>query len=149
LLDGAALSLHKASGVMWNDIGMQTRLSERGPDAAVISSQDLHRYAQAAGSEDRKIKGFVFGHAHAFQEFCVMGTTRFRKKKVLATTLGCVWAKGPSLDNVSGQGLLIRVAPKVSRWTKQLIVLEGRGLDTRARAAPGEVGMYVPFYSSR
>ena len=138
-------SLQNAFGVLWTDIGLQTGIGRRGPQSAMISSRDLHRYIQIAGSHDRKIKYLLTAHAHMFQEFLVPKRKHRGEKKVVATVLNYVDTKSISPKDPFGHAIFVHVSQKVKDWTKQLIFTQGEGPGSYSQIFSEETPMHEPF----
>ena len=125
-------------GYLWSDVG-QTGLSARNA-GYVLSADDIYHYSRASRRGACKVKAFLRGHSHKFREHMV--DRKSGEQKVLITTLPV-----GSIGDASGgfqkrQGMMLRVAHKVSDWTKQLAIAREEGGEMTLILEDRAVGLY-------
>lgn len=124
---------------LWGQIGLITEPSPRGR-GYILSSKDLHTYAQSVATKTGVVKAFFEGHVHKFSEFLAPRKEK-EKTKVFNTTLPTAIMTGnlkKIFANEVLQGVLFTVAPKVEHWTKEAIVFH----DQKFQRTRNAIGMY-------
>ena len=131
-----------AAGYMYSDVGVVTKRSKRKA-GHVLAPKDIHAYAQLCSSDEAALKAFVRGHEHELRQETV--ARKRGGEKVIVSTLAVGIGEGTYAQQFSDQkqqGLLLKVAPRVSNWKKTAVICHGKGKTLQFSLSGHWVGMY-------
>jgi hypothetical protein len=130
-----------ANAYVCQDVGDNSGSSPLHKGGSQLSVPDIHDYMRAAGGKRRKVKYFLRGHSHAFEEYQVQSPT-FATMKVIGSTLPAALPLSPSNPI---EGVLYRIAPKMRNWTKRATMLQGKGSEASVTYRGHAIPMYQRF----
>ena len=132
-----------ANAYVCQDVGDTSGPSSRHKWGAQLSVLDMHDYMRAAGGKRRKIKYFLRGHSHEFEEYLVQSPI-YATMKVIGSTLPVAQ---PFSSSNPIEGVLYRIAPKMRNWTKRTTMLRGKGAEVTVTYRSPAIPMYKPYDS--
>jgi hypothetical protein len=130
-----------ANAYVCQDVGDNSGPSPHHKGGSQLSVPDIHDYMRAAGGKRRKVKYFLRGHSHEFEEYQVQSPI-FATMKVIGSTLPVAQSLFPSNQI---EGVLYRIAPKMRDWTKRATTLQGKGADASVTYRGFAIPMYQRF----